>query len=139
MSWKSRHPKPKAAAPTGRRKPLRHQESDLQAACVRWFRLQPAYRHCLLMSIPNGTHLAGSSKERAIQMNVLKREGLLVGAADLLLVAPEGVAFLECKTAQGKQRESQVQFQEHVEALGWPYHVFRSLEDFIQITKSLLH
>ena len=71
-------------------------------------------------------------------MNVLKREGLVVGAADLLLITTDGVAFLECKTPKGKQRESQVEFQERVEALGWPYHIFRSLEDFIQIIKTLL-
>lgn len=42
----------------------------------------------LLLSIPNGSVLAGDSKRRAIQMNNLKRTGLRIGAPDLMLAVP---------------------------------------------------
>lgn len=43
----------------------------------------------LLYAVPNGSHLAGDAKQRAIQMARLKREGLTAGVCDINLDWPK--------------------------------------------------
>jgi len=73
-------------------------ESTEQQAVVRWYNLQ--YPHRLIIAIPNGSWLSGSARLRAILMQKMKREGLVVGASDLLIAYPSGTyhgLFLEMK------------------------------------------
>ena len=56
------------------------------------------------------------------------------GTSDLLAILPDGkVAWLECKTAKGSQREAQKRFQATVEKLGHKYYLCRSVEDIDKI------
>ncbi|GAB3889753.1 hypothetical protein GCM10028803_00120 [Larkinella knui] len=66
-----------------KRKPV-SQESGLQIACVRWFRMQYRDYSKLLFAIPNGGH-----RNKAVATK-LKAEGVLAGVPDLLLAVPSG-------------------------------------------------
>ena len=86
-------------------------ESQLQIACVRWFRYEfPEYGD-LLFSVPNGgkRHIATARK--------LKAEGVVAGVSDLIY-------------GKGKQTENQKKFQESVEEQGYKYIVSRTFDDF---------
>ena len=61
----------------------------------------------------------------------MKGEGVLAGFSDLIIIADNNVLFVEVKTKNGYQSESQKQFQSDVERLGFQYSVCRSLEDFM--------
>ena len=104
-----------------RRKP-RHIESKIQQSCVLWFHV--AYPNYVILSIPNG-----GSRNRMEAAN-MKREGLLAGAADLLIIAERAILFVEMKTEKGRQQETQKIFQQNVERLGHSYKICRSLSDF---------
>jgi len=56
-------------------------ENQEQRALFQWIR-RIAY------SIPNGSVLAGDGKKRAMQMNMLKSTGLLVGCPDICVPLP---------------------------------------------------
>jgi len=121
---------------------MKHEESSLQIACVTWWRRQyPQYRYLLFSSL-NGTHLSGTAAQRAIKWNRLAREGAVKGVADLFLCkyswTAEGLAmpnylglFIEMKSAKGKQKPEQKEFQKQVEAQGYEYFLCRDLDGFI--------
>lgn len=80
--------------------------------------------------VPNGANLAGSQKQRAIQMQNLKGDGLVVGFPDLIVMADQGrVGFMEVKTSKGKQSESQIAVQSWMERDGHKYSVVRSVDE----------
>lgn len=82
------------------------------------------------VAVPNGAVLSGNGKQRAIQMNSLKRDGLCVGFPDLLVYG-EGrkIGHIEVKTKGGKQSDTQVECERWLKAMGHDYAVCRSLED----------
>lgn len=60
------------------------------------------------------------------------------GAADLFVFLPKGRAiFLEVKRpmTKSKQKPEQVEFENKVKDLGFEYHVVRSVDDVINLTK----
>lgn len=100
----------------------RHLEGDIQEACVNWFRY--SFPNYIVFATPNG----GTRNAReAVQ---LKREGVLAGVSDLIVVIENAVLFVELKTKHNKQQESQVAFQKAVERLGHTYVVCHSLQEF---------
>lgn len=104
------------------RKRPRHEESEIQKSCVRWFRA--TYPRYLCFSVPNG------GRRNALEGAILKGEGALAGVSDLIIVAYNAVLFIEIKKEKGKQSESQKRFQRQVEALGHVYKVCRSQQEF---------
>ncbi len=114
----------------------RKEESNMQKRCVTWFRMQ--YKREQLFAVPNGSHLAGTAAQRAIQVNTLKAEGMLGGVSDLILVADNGVYFLEAKAKDGSQRPNQKEFEALVKAMGYKYFIFRSLGEFRAIVEQLI-
>jgi alpha/beta superfamily hydrolase len=78
------------------------------SAVVSWFKRQyPNYKDCII-GIPNGAHIAGNARQRAIKINKLKSEGFKVGASDLFIaVRSNGRAglWLEMKD-EGKSYSS---------------------------------
>ena len=99
-----------------------HLESEIQAACVNWFRLK--YPQYVIFSVPNG------GSRNLLEAVHLKSEGALAGVADLIALAPSALLFVEMKTKKGKQTQHQKVFEEKVCALGFRYCVCHSLEEF---------
>ena len=110
------------AAGRTRRKP-RHEESGIQQSCVRWFKF--AYPKYICFAVPNG------GSRNVIEAANMKKEGIMAGVADLIIIADHKVLFVEMKTRKGKQCDSQKEFQEKVERLGFKYVICRSLDEFI--------
>ena len=109
---------------------MRHDESNLQIACVRWFRLQFPSIAPLLFSVPNG------GRRDAVTGAILKAEGAVAGVSDLLLLLPSGEHHglcIEMKTAKGTQSKEQKEWQKAVEAVGYKYAVVRSFEQFADL------
>lgn len=107
---------------------MRHLESKMQQACVRWFRLQHPRLALLLFHPKNEGH--GSRVAGAIA----KAEGVVAGVSDLILLVPNGrhhILCLEMKTKSGRQSVSQKAFQKAVEAAGGAYHIVRDIDTFI--------
>ena len=70
---------------------------------------------------------------RSLPMGMrMKREGLRPGIADLCIMLPSGkCAWLEMKTAKGRQSLAQKGFQQICRRLGHRYAVARSLDEAI--------
>lgn len=82
------------------------------------------------VAVPNGAVLAGNGKQRAIQMNSLKKQGLKVGFPDLVALMPFGrVGFIEVKCEGEKLTEKQAEVHEWLLAIGHRVVVCRSVQD----------
>ena len=118
---------------------MRHIESTLQAACVRWARLQFPQCRRLLFAVPNGYRTSPS------QARIAKAEGLVAGVADVLLLYPSADGScaglcIEFKTAKGRQSENQKAWQRAVESTGrYRYVLVRSFEQFKQLLTGYLY
>ena len=112
---------------------MRHEESKLQKAFVRWFRMQyPKYRKLLFSSL-NGVVLKGTPEQRARTWNRLKEEGAVTGVADLFLSVPSGDLaglYIETKTPRGKQSQAQKEFEAAVLEAGSGCALPRGFEAF---------
>ena len=103
------------------------EEHRLQCACVQWFRLQYPNNAGLLYAVPNGGRRDAATGAR------LKAEGVLAGVSDLNLDLPNRYYHglrIEMKTLRGRQRETQRQYQQAVEAVGYRYAVCRDFDSF---------
>lgn len=98
-------------------------EAQIQASCVEWFRYH--YPHYLMFSVPNESAYKRSSYFSSL--------GMLNGVSDTVIVLPNKVLFVEFKSENGKQRPEQKIFEEKVTALGFPYSIVRSLEEFKEL------
>ncbi len=114
---------------------MKHLESQLQQSCVRWFNLQYSELRGLLFAVPNG------GKRNIREAEILKREGVVAGVSDLILLVPSishhGLC-IEMKIGKGKQTENQENFQERVERKGYKYIVCRSFDQFVIEMQSYL-
>jgi hypothetical protein len=120
---------------------MKHLESKLQTACVKWFRIQyPAYARNLF-AIPNG------GARDVVTGAILKREGVLPGVADLFLAIPRYTInkeefcaglFIEMKFGAGTQSKEQKEFQTAVEREEYKYIVVRTLDEFIDTIKAYM-
>lgn len=116
---------------------MRHQEDDLQKACVRWFDYR--WNHCrlLLHHSPNEGELIGGPRAGAKR----KAMGVRAGFPDLVLLRPSGgCPFLcvELKTRTGRQSATQREYQRQVEAVGGRYVVVRSVDEFISVMETYM-
>lgn len=102
-------------------------ESQIQRACVRWFRITHQDIEPLFFSVPNGGY------RMATTAKIMKAEGQRSGVADLILLLPRqgyGALCIEMKTRKGRQSDEQKRFQEMCERHGSKYVICRSFEDF---------
>ncbi len=143
---------------------MTHQESQLQKACISWFRLQ--YPHLARLI----THPANEGNGNRVSGAIHKAEGTLPGVPDLLLFLPATLSNLEeltslfetasvdmklftfttpqvyislglgieMKTEKGRLSESQKTFARFFAAAGYTYAIVRSLEDFQGLIKAYL-
>lgn len=116
--------------------PINHKESRTQSACVRWFRLQYPEFAKLLISVPNGVATT------ATQGRILKAEGMVAGASDLLLLLPNRnhpFLCIEFKTETGRQSNAQKDWQTAVQFYTMArYAIVRSFDDFMALIQDYL-
>ena len=109
---------------------MKHQEAELQKACVRWHSLQyPKDYYLLYMNHQNG--------KSAAEQGRLKAMGLVPGVADLTMLSRGRVDFFELKVGKNKQTETQKEFQQAVEAYGYHYHLVYELDQFINLVNEI--
>lgn len=94
-------------------------EHILQCQIVSFLRLS-GY---LVFAVPNG------GGRNIIEASRLKKEGVLAGVSDLIIVMQNKIVFVELKAKGNKQQESQVKFQKDVEKLGHEYLLWYDLKD----------
>lgn len=114
---------------------FKHSESQIQKACVRWFRLQYPQIEGLFFAVPNG------GLREAWTARIMHDEGVRAGVADLILLMPSsGYAALaiEMKTPKGRQSEEQKKFQMLCESHKVKYCVCRSFDEFRWVIVSYL-
>ena len=101
-------------------------ESTLQEQIVNYL----LSNNIFCFSVPNGFY-GGRDRQASIKhVAKLKKQGLRVGVADLIVLLPKGKAiFLELKVGYNKQELSQKQFQKDVETLGFEYYLVKSLDE----------
>ena len=117
---------------------MKHEESKIQQACVKWFRLQ--YPKHVLFAIPNGGWRSYS------EASIMRGEGVVPGVADLFLAQPvinkygsmiHGL-FIEMKTKKGRQSEAQKRFEIRVSGCGYKYAICRSVDEFMNVINEYL-
>ena len=108
---------------TKRKRKTEHTESNLQRACVTYFRTQYPNDALMLFAVPNG---GGRS---VVEASIMKAEGVTAGVSDLLLLEARGgwgCLCLEAKTKKKGSGQSKAQkaWQEAAERAGNLYKVF---------------
>jgi hypothetical protein len=100
-------------------------EDRLQQDIVIWFKNNYQIQgKGLIFSVPNG------GSRNLIEAKKLKQTGATAGVSDLIVLLNKKCLFVELKIEKGFQSEVQKEFQKRVEALGFEYHLVRSLEQF---------
>ncbi|MCQ1546755.1 VRR-NUC domain-containing protein [Bacteroides clarus] len=110
-------------------------ESQIQHSCLTWFRLQYPSLSFMLFAVPNG------ELRNIVVATKLKRQGVLRGVSDLILLVPKkGFASLciEMKTPKGRQSEEQIKWQREAEKYRNKYVVCHSLPEFMNEVNSYL-
>lgn len=101
---------------------MKHIEHNIQVGI---HRILTAY-NILHFAVPNGGHRSITTA------TFLKAEGVMAGVADLIILLPNRAIFVEVKTDNGSQQKTQKDFQHKVEALGFDYLIWRSLDECIK-------
>ena len=126
-------------------------ERQSQAAVVQWWAHACKGYHlpeAALFAIPNGAHLAGDARSRAIKMANLKRQGLRNGVPDLFLAAPiKGLStsfvmacglWIEMKRKGGKPSPEQAAFLLYARQRGYHAVICYSSDEAIRAIKAYL-
>lgn len=114
---------------------MKHEEDNLQMACVRWFNLQFPGIAKLLHHSPNG------GRRNAREAARFKAMGTRAGFPDLILLLarpPYNYLAIELKTATGRQAGSQKDFQRLMTDHGGRYEVVRTFDDFKRIVEDYI-
>lgn len=98
-------------------------EEVLQSKCSLWF-WNNYHKHRRMLF-----HVDNNSFNRIIGANK-KALGVVKGVADLILILPSHVVFIELKTETGTQSDAQIDFQKKVAERNHLYLVIRSFEEF---------
>jgi hypothetical protein len=120
-------------------------ESQLQKACVTWFRIQYPNLRQRLFAIPNGGSRAlitgKNGKKFSLEAIRMKAEGMLPGVPDMLLAVPKyphGGLFLEMKSETGRLSPEQKAMIAELSA-GYKVDVCWSLEEFQKAVNNYLN
>lgn len=112
---------------------MKHQESNLQQQCVKWFRY--AYPKFIIFAIPNG------GQRNVITASILKREGVLKGVSDLFIMEPikgfHGM-FIEMKSRKNKTTPEQDYFIQAAHQRGYKCAICYSFDDFVNEVENYL-
>jgi hypothetical protein len=105
-------------------------EWKIQASMVAWFGRNYRDQRDLLCANNNNS----SNRIAGARNNMI---GVRSGRADLTLYWAGQAYHIEVKTPDGKQSESQREFQRLVESNGFEYHIVRSKDEFIELIKAI--
>lgn len=108
---------------------MRKKESELQTACVNWFRFSFPQFKMLLFAIPNGGH------RNILTAMRMKREGVISGVPDLFLsIGRNGFNgfYIEMKQGKGTLTENQEIFFQQAKKHNYKCEVITSLDQFIR-------
>jgi glycerophosphoryl diester phosphodiesterase len=115
---------------------MNHPESELQQACVKWFRLQYPQYAKLLFAIPNG------GKRNAFEAARLKAEGVVAGVPDLMLAVVTAYQigiFIEMKSPGEKPTAKQLEIQYLLMYQGYQVAICRSFDEFKETIENYLN
>ena len=102
---------------------MRSREHNLQVATVQLLRANRIF----CFAVPNG------GRRDAITGANLKKEGVLAGVSDLVILRPNKVFFVEMKDGnKGRQSEGQKFFESVVTSYGFKYLIWRTPEDVMK-------
>lgn len=92
-----------------------------------------------ITAIPNGAHLAGNERQRAMLMGSMKGDGLKVGFPDLLCLWNHGHgALIEVKRPKlGKLSDAQIVLHERLRKIGWPVFVITTTHGAFTILRHI--
>ena len=102
-------------------------ESQIQKGFVRWFRGRYAEIAPLFFAVSNG------GIRNAWTAKIMKDEGVRAGVSDLILLIPkhgDAGLLIETKKPDGKQSESQKEFERLATKFKYLYVIVRNQEDF---------
>ena len=103
-------------------------EHSFQVWTVNYLR----YNNIFCFAIPNG------GRRDAITGAMLKKEGVMSGVADLILLFNGGVCvFVELKSGKNTQQASQKIFQKNVEDMNFKYLLWRNPQDVVDFVRSI--
>ena len=106
---------------------MKHIESKTQQNIVKYLRDNKIF----VFAVPNG------GKRRLREATIMKAEGVTAGVSDLIILLPQRAVFVEMKQEKTKQTDTQKTFQASVQALGFEYYVWRSIDDAIKFVDSI--
>lgn len=115
---------------------MKHRESNLQKACVTWFRYQFPDLGNMLFAVPNGGYRS------KVEAGIMKAEGVVPGVSDLVFLVPRGgygALCVEMKDVGKKQSEAQKAWQLATEKAGNKYVVCRTIEEFMNAVNEYLN
>lgn len=108
-------------------------EHDIQASCVKWFRLQ--YPKALIWATPNG------GERNKIVAARLKAEGVLAGVPDLFIAEPSGYyhgLFIEMKAGRNNLRTEQLEMMNRLRDSGYKCVVCWTFDEFMRAVNNYL-
>lgn len=105
------------------------EEAAFQKSVVTWFRKNS--HACMTFSVPNEATYHSTAKFKAL--------GMLPDSSDLVMILPNVVLFLECKSAAGKLRKEQKEFRDKCKNLNHNYYVIKDLQDVRAILREHLY
>jgi hypothetical protein len=99
-------------------------EDQLQAHCFQWTWNEFPDTRRLFFSVPNG------GTRNKIEAAKFKATGLIAGVADMILLWKAKTYFFEFKFENGKQSQSQKEFQYNVTNQGFDYYLVKDADEF---------
>lgn len=105
-------------------------ESQIQKDFVRWFRARYESIEPLFFAVGNG------GARNVWTAKIMKDEGVRSGVSDLILLIPRhgyAALLIETKTPDGKQSDSQKEFERLATQYRYKYVVVRDLTTFQQL------
>lgn len=103
-----------------------YKEAAIHRAILSWLRLVLP-KGSIVAHVANQVDASGENVARAVAK--AKELGLHVGFPDLVVIAPEGVGFIEIKAEGGSLSKDQRETLDALKALGANIGVCRSIED----------
>ena len=101
---------------------IRERESELQAAVCVYLRHALPKEAFFFAAVNEGKRSPATGAR-------LKKQGLLPGVADLVIVHEGMALFIELKTKRGRQSPEQIEFAKRCIECGSPYYLARTLAE----------